>query len=275
MRALIYISLITFIILSCKKKEFVIDNLNGGEIEILGHGGSGIADLYPIDTKESVFNCLNLGADGSEMDVQLTKDNVLVLFHGEDLSANTNMSGKIRDHTFEELKDVEYTSTPYAAQGIPSLEEILTEVPLEKGYKFSFDIKLLTGSNEATIDYRDDFAEAIKGLFQQYELYNIAYVEIQTPSFIELLQQVDPAIRIFFFPQDFDYGFQVAQNLGLYGLSMSTKAISGSQVKEAHDAGMRVIIWNVKSKSEHDEAILKNPDIVESDNLTYLIDLLQ
>ena len=102
MRILVYISLLSFSLFACKKKSFQINNLNGGQIEILGHGGSGYADLYPIDTKESVFNCLNLGADGSEMDVQLTKDNVLVLFHDEDLSLNTNMTGLIRQYTFEE-----------------------------------------------------------------------------------------------------------------------------------------------------------------------------
>lgn len=275
MRIFVYILLLLLFLPACKKKEFVIDNLNGSEIQILGHGGSGIADLYPLDTKESVFNCLNLGADGSEIDIQLTKDNVLVLYHNEDLSSNTNMSGSIREHTFEELKEAVINSTPYAPFGITSLEELLSEVPAEKGFTFSLDIKLFSAPGETTESFFNDFVAAIDSIFDSFSMHNTAYVESQSSEFMALLQAADPDIRIFVYPQDFSYGFQVAQDLGLYGISISTDVISQEQVKQAHDSGFRVIIWNVKSKSEHDDAIMKNPDIIESDNLDYLIDLLK
>ncbi|MET3557660.1 glycerophosphoryl diester phosphodiesterase [Streptococcus rupicaprae] len=41
-----------------------------------------------------------------EVDVQLTKDGELVLYHDHDLSLQTSLSGMIRDYTLSELRDV-------------------------------------------------------------------------------------------------------------------------------------------------------------------------
>ena len=76
---LFYISIL--LLVSCKKKEnFVINNLNGGRITIIGHAGSGLSSLdNPVkeDTYTSIINALELyGAEGVEMDVHLSKDSV-------------------------------------------------------------------------------------------------------------------------------------------------------------------------------------------------------
>ena len=45
----------------------------------------GITSQFPINTFESINSALALGADGSEVDIQMTKDSVLVLFHNRKL----------------------------------------------------------------------------------------------------------------------------------------------------------------------------------------------
>ena len=80
---------------SCKKNKEEILNLNNNKIDVLGHAGMGISSLYPINSAESLLACLHSGADGTELDVQLTMDNVLVAFHDASLSDKTNLSGII------------------------------------------------------------------------------------------------------------------------------------------------------------------------------------
>lgn len=77
-----------------------------------------------------------LPIDGLEMDIHATKDDVLVISHGDDVSRTTNGNGRIPEYTLAELKqlDAGYHFTnddgetfPFRDQGItiPTLEEVL------------------------------------------------------------------------------------------------------------------------------------------------------
>ncbi|MCC6278505.1 MAG: CotH kinase family protein [Oligoflexia bacterium] len=64
---------------------------------------------YPFDnTIESIQTAFDLGADLVEIDIQRTKDNVLVLFHDWNLDCRTQLSGTIEDYTWSELKKVDF-----------------------------------------------------------------------------------------------------------------------------------------------------------------------
>ena len=116
MKNLIILSILLFVVSSCQKEDFEIINLNNNKITVLGHGGMGIGETYPMNSFESILNCLNLGADGTEIDVQMTKDGVLVAFHDESLEHSTNISGRIFNKTWDEIKaafrNIDFTVRP-------------------------------------------------------------------------------------------------------------------------------------------------------------------
>jgi hypothetical protein len=68
---------------------------------------------------------LNLenNVDMIELDVQITKDNVPVLFHDNTLDERTNGSGRIQDKTWSELSGVRYNSD--STQGITRLGDVI------------------------------------------------------------------------------------------------------------------------------------------------------
>ena len=72
---------------------------------VLGHrGASGYA---PENTMESFMLALDLGADGVELDVQMTKDGELVIIHDELIDRTSNGKGWIKDFTYEQrLRDI-------------------------------------------------------------------------------------------------------------------------------------------------------------------------
>ena len=90
-KKVIYISLLLSILFSCRKDAplWQTDNLNNNEIGSFGHAGMGLAFRYPINSYELFEPCFRIGAKGSEMDVQMTKDSVLVLFHNTKLEDGT------------------------------------------------------------------------------------------------------------------------------------------------------------------------------------------
>ena len=80
-------------------------------LKIAHRGGSG---LWPENTIEAFTNAINLGIDGIELDVHLSKDNILVVHHDEALkpSIARDRSGRwvteplprIKDMTFEAIQ---------------------------------------------------------------------------------------------------------------------------------------------------------------------------
>ena len=47
-----------------------------------------------------------MGADGIELDVQMTKDGELVVIHDETIDRVSNGKGWVKDYTYEELEKI-------------------------------------------------------------------------------------------------------------------------------------------------------------------------
>ncbi|MBR7184261.1 MAG: glycerophosphodiester phosphodiesterase family protein [Clostridia bacterium] len=93
---------------------------------------------YPENSIEGIISAIKMGADNIELDVRLTKDNVVVLMHDETLKRTTDWedkagknglptSEKLADWSFEELRQLRLTmndgtKTDYL---IPTFEEAL------------------------------------------------------------------------------------------------------------------------------------------------------
>lgn len=115
--------------------------------EIIPHRG-GKAER-PENTLQSFQACIMLGAKSLELDVQVSKDGLVVVYHPGDLSANTNGKGKVNEFSFADLQklDAAYNfekngSFPERGKGhkIPLLEEILIKFP---DTKIIIDLKSL------------------------------------------------------------------------------------------------------------------------------------
>jgi glycerophosphoryl diester phosphodiesterase len=87
----------------------------------------GYSALNPENTMKAFLEAEQAGADGVELDVQLTKDGQLVVIHDEKIDRTTDGSGYVKDLTYKELRKYnagykfknEFNKTP-----IPSLQEV-------------------------------------------------------------------------------------------------------------------------------------------------------
>lgn len=89
---------------------------------IIGHRGYNAK--YTENTLESFIEALKAGADGIELDVHLTKDGEVVVFHDFDLSRMTKESGYIFEFTLEDLKEIKLENN----HSIPTLREVLEKL---------------------------------------------------------------------------------------------------------------------------------------------------
>lgn len=93
---------------------------------IIGHRGA--SHLAPENTLVSFRTAKTLGADGIEMDVQMTKDKKLVIAHDFVTDRVSNAHYDIFNTDFDTLRQLDFgswKSPDYAGEKIPTLEEVL------------------------------------------------------------------------------------------------------------------------------------------------------
>ncbi|UFT97700.1 glycerophosphodiester phosphodiesterase [Radiobacillus kanasensis] len=117
--------------------------------KIFAHRGA--SKVAPENTMAAFKLAYEMHAEGIETDVQLTKDQVPVLIHDENVRRTTNGTGFVQDYTLEELKQLDagsWFSDKYEGETIPTLDEFLTWVQ-DKPLDLNIELK------NNVIDYKD------------------------------------------------------------------------------------------------------------------------
>ncbi|MBN2877174.1 MAG: hypothetical protein JXL85_05900 [Bacilli bacterium] len=156
---------------------------NDNQVLVMAHaGGRGV---YPDNTISGFTYSFNLGVDVLEMDVQMTKDGILVLRHGENVTGNirsmSNCDTVVWDENYEDLydscnfgynfqnEDGEYpyrdmTSAEWIAAGVylTTLEELFQTF----GDNILYNIEIKADADAP----RTETADALYALLDQYDL---------------------------------------------------------------------------------------------------------
>ena len=93
---------------------------------IYGHrGASGYA---PENTLEAFRLSMDMGAEGFELDVHMSRDGELVVIHDETVDRTTDGTGLVRELTLKQLKALDASNGMAAYRGakIPTLEEVFS-----------------------------------------------------------------------------------------------------------------------------------------------------
>ena len=272
MKRLIFILILVSIGFSCQKDEFDIVNLNGNKISIIGHGGMGNTHVYPINSFESISTCLNIEADGVEIDVQMTSDSVLVAFHSSSLDNSTELSGSINERSWSEISNINYNIPPYSNYRIVSLDQIFTKWS-DKG-EFAFFLDCNKFAPLPSSPDINTFLNALMTLIDKHNISDKVYIELTRRDIIQNLRNKRPDIRIFA-NYDFNSALELAEDFQLEGITVDLGNISVEQVSRAHSKNIMVAVFGASSKKKNRQAIEKNVDFIQTDKVKHLIRLLK
>jgi glycerophosphoryl diester phosphodiesterase len=116
-----------------------LDHLyQGGALNFAHRGASRDA---PQNTLAAFRLAREMGVDGVELDVQVSKDGEAVVIHDFTVDATTDGQGAVKDKTLAELKELDAGSwfdARFAGERIPTLEEVIVEV----GHQLVLNIEL-------------------------------------------------------------------------------------------------------------------------------------
>ena len=154
---------------------------------IWGHrGASGHA---PENTLPAFRMAADMGADGVELDVQETKDGVLVVCHDETVDRTSNGAGWVKDFTFEEIRKLDFSGGNAAYEGvkIPSMEEVLD---LLAPTGLTINIELKTG-----IVFYDRIEEKILQLVRNKNWEDRVIYSSFNHYSVRRIKELDPAAK--------------------------------------------------------------------------------
>lgn len=273
LRRLIILYLCTLAV-SCSKDPaiFTLNNLNGNSIGCFGHAGMGFYSAYPVNSWPGFESCINRGADGTEMDIQMTKDSVLVIRHNNNnLQENTSCSGNINDLNWADMNDCKLESRFFQDSKLLSLDEFIEKMPNPKNYIYTWDIKL----SEFNGEYYGIFARAIVNTINKYDLNRNVFIENPFADFLNQIKATKNDANLFILADNFEEGLLTSKQMNFLGISMHSEKITSTQVKMAHNENVRVTIYGVLSEKENYAAVEKCPDFIQTDDINYLLKIFE
>jgi len=104
----------------------------------------GCSQMYPENTLLSFDKAAEIvGLTGIELDIQLTRDGHIVIFHDEILERTTDGIGKLCGYSLSELKKLKIDSGDGKYERIPTITEVfdLLEKRLKAGLKLNIELK--------------------------------------------------------------------------------------------------------------------------------------
>jgi glycerophosphoryl diester phosphodiesterase len=253
-----------------------------GRVAISAHrGASGYA---PENTLAAFRQAHALGADMVELDVHLTRDERLVVHHDDTLDRTTNGTGYVRDHTWDQLKDLDAGSwygPEFAGERIPLLEDVLTWAAASR-MPLSIELKR---PNEAL--GREPYPNLAARVIEQVEAHDLAdrvLLFSDDHTVVRAVRDLAPHIGtgVVLGGATFIDPIGLAHAAGADGIYVHWRFASRRLVKACHAAGLHIFGYGVGddlSRADEIEAMLANgTDFVGSgqpDRLRAFVDAWQ
>lgn len=152
--------------------------------KVIAHRG---ASAYaPENTMTAFEKAIELGAQGLELDVQLSSDGKLVVIHDEKLDRTSNAKGWVKDKTLDELKSLDFGSwfsKAFAGEKIPLLDEVMElisawdgilNIEIKSGVVIYPDIEQKVAAAISKFNMHD---RIIVSSFNHYSLVNLRKID--------------------------------------------------------------------------------------------------
>jgi glycerophosphoryl diester phosphodiesterase len=175
-----------------------------------------------------------------ELDVQMTRDGVLVLHHDRSLIRMAGVPEPVSSLTHEEVMDLEIGSSfseEFKGERIPTLEEAL-ELIGDQG-EVLLDVK--TDENKEVV------AKKILSLLDEKQMKDRAYIQSFDYEFLRLLRAMDGEIRL---GQIMYAALGRLELLDVDFYTVQMNMLSRDLVRRAHEADRGIFVWVIKTEDQ-------------------------
>jgi glycerophosphoryl diester phosphodiesterase len=260
--------------------------LAGAPVYIQVHGHRGARALRPENTLPAFEYAIRAGVDVLELDMAVTRDNVLVISHDPVLEApvcsGPETKAVIREHTLEELRrwDCGGVRNPQFPRQVPvpgtriaTLDEVFALAP-RGTIEFNIETKSFPDRPELTPP-PEEFARMVLAVIQKHHVESRVILQSFDFRTLHAMKKLAPQIRRAALyqgpPRDF---VAVAREADARIISPHYSLVTAEQVAAAHHAGLQVVPWTANDSATWDRLIDARVDAIISDDPAALIEHL-
>jgi glycerophosphoryl diester phosphodiesterase len=228
---------------------------------ILVHGHRGARARRPENTIPAFQYAIAAGADVLELDVAVTKDDVVVVSHDPHINATICCGPKpgvaIRTLTLAELleydcgtkKNPEFPEqVPVPGTRVPTLDEVFG---LGRGNAVQFNVETKIFPDQPDLSPAPDpFTRMILEVVRKHDLVSRVILQSFDPRTVRVMKGLEPSIRrgaLFEEPGDW---LEIAREFEATVLGPEHHLVTAAKVAQAHAAGLEVVSWTADEPAD-------------------------
>ena len=236
---------------------------NGAMTTVWAHRGA--SAKAPENTLAAFRLAHELGADGVELDVQLTADGRVVVIHDETLDRTTTGSGPVGARTLREIKtfDASNDRSGYQGETVPTLEQVLDLVG-PTGMDVNIELK-------NSVEPYPGLEQAVLAIVEAAGMAErVIYSSFNHISATQLARSSQPSRVGLLFSDVLAEPWDYAQRLDVAALHPHWKYVQfvPETIERCHALGLAINVWTVDSPDMvrrladlgADAVITNNPD---------------
>lgn len=202
----------------------------------IGHRGA--CGYAPENTLASMQKAIELGVDGFEFDIQLSRDGIPVVIHDDSLERTTNGKGLVSDYTLAELQKFDAGN----GEKIPSLTDVINFA--DKRCHLFIELK----AENSVKPVAEIIANSVKNLDWSYEQFCVvSFNHLQLMEMRALIPEIKTGALFVGIPVNLA---AIAADAGAWSINPCIHHINQELVADAHARGLKVLVWTCNEPSE-------------------------
>lgn len=247
---------------------------------ILGHrayGIKGFNDTLMDNTLPAVIKALQI-TNGVEVDIQMSKDGTIWLYHDAELLGKDSTIKFIPDLSDQEVVNWLTNIHPYT--NFNTLEDLFKYYNENNINKYiSLDIKSFYNekyfkNNEELRSYMFKLGENVISLSKKYQLENQVLIESDIKFLLDYFVDNSNLKTFLLGFTEFNNHVKIARKKRYTGVShhFSDPEINGASIDYAHKKKLKIQLWTPNSNSDLKSVLSLHPDFIQTDNVIFFKD---
>ncbi len=237
-------------------------NVAFSQPKVIAHRGFWDTENSAQNSITSLYKASEAGCYGSEFDVQMTADSILILFHDSDLNGK-----RITKTTYDSLRNYRLKN----GEIIPTLEQFLIQARNYPTIKLICDIKT---NNDISSDEIVKLVSATVKLIDKYNLQTRTEYIAFNYEVCKEVRKVKPESVVYYLGGNFtpqrlkedmisglDYHYNVFKEIPNY-------------IEDAHKLGLKVNVWTVNDSLLMKQLVVAGVDFITTDNPLLLREIM-
>lgn len=254
---------------------------------VLGHAGSGFFtpispfNFRPPSSWRGIRRALLRGADGVEIDLQMSRDSVVMLYHDQRMQDGSTGTGCISERTAAEITQARYRGGfPYdliQKERPISFDTLLARLNRRPSFPFIHldlheDDQCLPAGHQH--DRTPLLVRQIAASLARYHVppAKVLFITQEGPT-VRLARAAMPGVRIGLeiASDEFAFGLKVARTEKVHTVVLDADRVTPEQSAQAHTAGFTVVVFGGRSPGDLRRILKTQPDEIEVDNVHRLL----